>query len=330
MSERAMRKYISPMNKYWFMRIGIEQENLRNAFNWFAANNEIQKCVRLTIALKNFWRNLGFQKEGLRWTEFALEREDEIQKTLLAKGLLVAAEYCMDLYQSDRAKVLLIKALDISKQHSDNLLIGWCYAFQSISMLEFEHDISEAIEKGQESLSIFHREDDIEGKIFAYNLLGEMSRAAGNFENAKGYYEQSLKLTEENGVMWRKGSLYGNLGILAYQRGDYQQAEQLTKMSLRISFDMDIYYGIFYDIGGLAGGALGMGKPKRTAKLLGMSSAGLESFESFHQHTDQVVIKKILEETRKNLDEKAFMEAWEEGRKMTVQEAFEYALSNSV
>ena len=73
-----------------------------------------------------------------------------------------------------------------------------------------------------------------------------------------------------------------------------------------------------------------MEKPKRAAKLLGMSSAGLESFEFFHQHTDQVVIQNILEETKKVLDEKTFMEAWEEGRRMTVQEAFEYALGDRV
>ena len=210
------------------------------------------------------------------------------------------------------------------------LHIGWCYAFQSISMLEYEYEISKAIEKGRESLEIFREEDDLEGKIFAYNLLGEMSRAAEDFENAKSYYEQSLKLVRENGVLWREGSLYGNLGLLAYQRGDYQEAENFTKQSLKIFFEMGIYIGIFYDVGGLAGGALGMGKPKRAAKLLGMSSAGLESFESFHQHTDKVVIQKIVEETKKLLDKKAFMDAWEEGRRMTVQEAFEYALGDRV
>jgi len=93
---------------------------------------------------------------------------------------------------------------------------------------------------------------------------------------------------------------------------------------------MGIYVGVFYDIGGLAGVALGMGKLKRAAKLLGMSSAGLESFEFLHNKTDQVVIQKIFEETRKNLDENDFKEAWEEGRRMTVQEAFEYALSDKV
>ena len=330
MSERAMREYISPMNKYWFMRIFIEQENLRNAFNWLAANNEIKKCMRLTIALKNFWRNLGFPKEGLKWAEIALDQGSNINDLLLAKVLLVAVEYCLDLYQADKAKRLLDKALDIFEKHNDMLHVGWCYAFKSIEMLEFKHDISESIEIGHESLEIFCENDDIEGKIFAYNLLGEMSRAAGDFENAKSYYEKSLKLAKENGELWREGSIYANMGTLAYQRGEYQEAENLTKQGLRIFVDMDIYYGVFYDVGGIAGGALGMEKPKRAAKLLGMSSAGLESFEFFHQHTDKVVIQKILEETRKNLDEKSFMEAWIEGRRMTVQEAFEYALSDRV
>jgi len=330
MSERAMREYNSPMNKYWFLRIYFERENLRNAFNWLATNDEIQKCMRLTIALKNFWRNIGLPKEGLEWAEFVLEREDEIQEVLFAKGLLVTAEYCIDLYQADKAKRLLDQALDIFTQHNDMLHVGWCYALQSISMLDSNHEISGVIKKAQESLDIFCELNVIEGKIFSYNLLGELFREVEDFEEAKRFYEQGLKLAKENGVLWREGSLYGNMGTLAYQRGEYQESESLTKQCLRIFFDMDIYFGIFYEIGGLAGGALGMEKPKRAAKLLGMSSAGLESFDVFHQHTDQVVIQKILEETKKVLDEKAFMEAWEEGRRMTVQEAFEYALSNRV
>jgi len=330
MSERAMREYNSPMNKYWFMRIIIEQENLRNAFHWLAANNETQKCTRLTIALKNFWRNIGFPKEGLEWAEFALEHEGEIPKKLLAKVLLVAAEYYIDLYQPDKAKRLLEKALNIFKHLNDILYIGWCYALQSITFLDSNQEISSAIEKAQESLDIFVALTDIEGKIYTYNALGEFFREIKDFEEAKRYYEQSIKLAKENEEISREGSLYGNLGILAYQRGEYQEAENLTKQCLRIFYEMGIYVGVFYDVGGLAGGALGMEKPKRAAKLLGMSSAGLESFEFLHNKTDQVVIQNILKETKKVLDEKEFMEAWEEGRRMTVQEAYEYALSNRV
>jgi hypothetical protein len=117
-----------------------------------------------------------------------------------------------------------------------------------------------------------------------------------------------------------------NLGILAYQKGEYQPAEQFSKQGLRIFLDMDAHYGIFYDIGGLVGAALGMGKPKRAAKLLGFSSAGLESLESIQQQADRVIVRHILDETKQVLDKQLFEKAWEEGRRMTVQEAFEYAL----
>jgi len=327
MSERAMKEYISPMNKYWFLRIYIEQENLRNAFNWLGTKDEIQKCMRLIVALKNFWRNFGLSREGLEWADFVFEREDEVQKVLFAKGLLVAAEYCLDLYQAEKAKDLLDKALSIFKQQNNMIYIGWCYAFQSVSMLDYQYEISKAIEKGRESLEIFREEDDVEGRIYSYNLLGEMFRAAGDFKDAKSYYEQSLNLAKENGILWRESSLYANLGILAYQQGEYKEAEKLTRQCLQIFFDMNIYFGIFYDIGGLAGGALGLGNPNRAAKLLGMSSAGLESFESFHQQTDKTVVQNILDETMKVLGEKEFQDAWEEGRRMTVQEAFDYALN---
>jgi hypothetical protein len=89
---------------------------------------------------------------------------------------------------------------------------------------------------------------------------------------------------------------------------------------------MGAYYGIYYDVGGLAGAALGLGNPKRSARLLGISNMGLGTLESLHQQADRAVIQYILDGTKKALDEKAFMEAWTEGQNMTVQEAFAYAL----
>ena len=326
LSERASREYCSPMNKYWFMRIQIEQENIRDAFAWLVANNEFQKCLRLTIALKNFWRNYGFQKEGLRWFDLALHESEETTDVLRAKGYLVAADYCIDLYQKERAGYFLKNALEIFETAKDPLNIGWCKALMSIMMFPLENEIS-ALDLGRESLEIFRQLNDMEGMIFGYNLLGELYRNMGNYDEAKTYYEQCLQLAQKSGDILREGTLYGNLGILAYQRGDFQDAETLTKLGLKIFLDMDAYYGIFYDIGGLAGAALGMEEPIRAVKLLGISSAGLDSLESSHQPVDQSVIRRIFNEAREILSEKEFKEAWEAGKRMTVQEAFEYALS---
>ncbi len=234
LSERAMKEYSSPKNKYWFVRVQVEQDDFRSAFKWLAANNEFQKCMRLAIALKNYWRNYGYQKEGLRWIEIALERVREIPEPLRASGLLTAAEYCLDLYQDDRAKEFLSEALNVFQKFDDARNIAWCYAIMSVAMIGSKDEISHAVDKAQESLGKFQKINDKGGMTFTNNLLGELSRMVGDFDLAERYYEQSLELAKETGEILREGTQYANMGILAYQKGEYQRAEELTKQGLRI------------------------------------------------------------------------------------------------
>jgi len=172
----------------------------------------------------------------------------------------------------------------------------------------------------------FQQLNDLDGLTHAYNLLGEMARMGEDYEMAEHYYNECLKLAKETGERVTEGIQYANLGMLAYQKGLYELSETLTKQGMSIFLEMGVYYGIYYDVGGLAGAALGLGNPKRSARLLGISNMGLGTLESLHQQADRSVIQYILDGTKQVLDEDAFMEAWTEGQNMTVQEAFAYAL----
>ncbi|MCH7664160.1 MAG: hypothetical protein IH859_09875, partial [Chloroflexi bacterium] len=58
------------------------------------------------------------------------------------------------------------------------------------------------------------------------------------------------------------------------------------------------------------------------------ASALLVTLDIGQQFADQVEINRYLEMVQEALGEQAFQEAWEEGQRMTIQEALEYALSD--
>ena len=328
LTERAMDDYSSPKNKYWFVRLQIEQNNIRSAFTWLMKNKDPEKSLRLVIALKYYWRFYGYSKDGLLWAETALANSGEADPSIRARALLAAGEYCLDLYQDKKAEVYLKEALNIFQQLGDQRNIAWCHTVMSIAELETKGDSQKGIKKAQENLEVFQQLGDKGGITFTYSLIGELARSVGDFETAERNYKNSLVLAQEIGERLREGTQYANLGMLSLQKKDYHQAKNLIKQGLRIFLELDAYYGIIYDIGGLAGAELGLGKPERAACLLGASNAGFEALESVHQKADQPVMKDIINKTKELLGEETFIEAWNKGERMTVHEALEYALDD--
>ena len=70
------------------------------------------------------------------------------------------------------------------------------------------------------------------------------------------------------------------------------------------------------------------GNPERAARLLGAADAQQEISGVAMQSPDLQDVLPILEAVRQALGEEAFQEAWEAGREMTTEEAFNYALSD--
>ena len=292
LAERAMREYSTKKHTYWFTRIQFEQDNLRSAFEWSIHHKANQISMRLVHGLKNYWRNYGFQKESLRWAESALGRSEAPASSLQAKTLLAAGDHCFDLAQAEKGREYLNKALALFRELGDQKHMAWCMVILGWAA----ENLQEGVETVKQSLEIFRSLDDLEGMTYAYNLLGELARMQEEHDAAEHYYKQCLELAQETGDYSREGTVYANLGMLAYQRKDFVQAESLTKRGLKIFLETKAYFGISYDIGGLAGAALGMGKYERAARLLGASQAGLESYETHYQHSDHFVIEKILDE----------------------------------
>jgi predicted ATPase/DNA-binding CsgD family transcriptional regulator len=323
---QAMKEFSTEKHVYWFSRLQIEHEDFQAALEHAAREEKADRLLRLVAALREYWRHYGFQKEGLAWAETALQWGSEVSDDLFADVLLTAGDYWLELGETERAREYLAQSVWLFEQIGDRRNSAYSKVLLAYADIEAANGIQKALEISRESLRIMEEVDDRSGIILVNNLLGEFARMAEDYQAAERYYRTCLHLAEESGERLRVAMQYANLGTLAVMSGDYDQADRLTRLALQLFLDMGAYYSVFYDVVWLAGAALGKNQPVRAARLLGISSSGLAELGFGHQLADQTLVTEILESTRGAIDEETFQSAWLEGQRMSILDAFEYAI----
>ena len=109
--------------------------------------------------------------------------------------------------------------------------------------------------------------------------------------------------------------------------GDLDRAEALHKESLALSKELGGSPGPLVFLEGLACDAGARGEAERAARLFGAAQALREATGVPLEPAMHALAEPYLVGARSQLDESAWTAAWEEGRAMSMEAAFEYALS---
>lgn len=324
--DRAEEGYASNRHPYWFRRVQIEQENLRVAFETAYEMGRAESCVRFIHGLRNYWRNFGFNNEGLEWCTRILGFQSNLPESLQAKLFCTAGDFFLDLRKAADAGPYLSDAQQIYRRIGDRSGEGWCLVLLGLFELEMTNNAAAAMDLIEEGLGLIKEQSDMARLAEGYNILGEVARYSGDFQRAEQCYRLCMEISEETGEKLRVAIQHSNLGMLAYQQGDFNSADRSGRQALRMFAELGAHYGAYYDIGALAGAALHLDQPHRAAKLLAISSAGMSALDATHQFADEEIVSGILEETQRRMTQEAFQSTWKEGARMPIWEAFDYAI----
>lgn len=101
----------------------------------------------------------------------------------------------------------------------------------------FPGELDSAIFYGQRSLEIIEADPEVFGtlKEEALNLMGRFYDRQGQLDEAEEYYQESLKLSQDNRYDSLTAVIYVNLGQLERKKGNYEEARNLFNTSLSIS-----------------------------------------------------------------------------------------------
>jgi DNA-binding NarL/FixJ family response regulator len=117
------------------------------------------------------------------------------------------------------------------------------------------------------------------------------------------------------------------LGWVALLRGDLERAEAFHKESLALSGEMGGSWGTLAFLEALACTAGAKGEAQKAARLIGAAEALREVMSLGPWAALRALEEPYMVGDHSQLEEGAWTEAWEEGRRMSMEAAIEYALS---
>jgi predicted ATPase len=107
LAETAAPHIIGSEQDPWSTRLDNEYDNLRTALAWSQDVGDGQSLTRLTLALKDYWIEQGYWREGLAWCEPALAVDADADPDGTAELQAAAGHMAISLARWDQGRELL-------------------------------------------------------------------------------------------------------------------------------------------------------------------------------------------------------------------------------
>jgi non-specific serine/threonine protein kinase len=360
LAERIEPELRGADQKAWLDRLEVEHDNLRAALGWSLEGREVSEGLRLAGALWRFWYVRGYLSEGCRWLERALEEGVGASASVRAKALCGAGIMMWRHEDYSRAKAFFEESIALFRELGDKWgmaesLRGLGFVARDRS------DYKRAAALFEESLSLFKEIEDKKGIVWPLNDLGVVALSQGEYSLAMARCEESLSLFRELGDGWGMAVSLNILGSTAYYQGYYSRSAALFEESLSLFQELGDKHGIAWCLEGLAGVAVAQGQPERAAelcreslalyselgnkkdipgcleclaraavaqrqpeqaaRLFGTAEALRKTAGVPLPFPDRADYDRSVAAVREGLGEEAFRVLWEEGRRMTLEEA---------
>jgi predicted ATPase/DNA-binding SARP family transcriptional activator len=173
--------------------------------------------------------------------------------------------------------------------------------------------------------------DQLKDKIVEADLLyayGRMAMIRGEYNQARVYLEEELKVVEELGALM--GSLWcrAHLGYLALHEGNLTEARSIfAETTHNFQKDQNVI-GVVFSLEGMARLYIIVSKSKIAARLIGWTDEARKKIGDTRPLLEQADVDKIIAACYAKMGEVAFSKAYDEGKKMTLDEAVALALED--
>jgi non-specific serine/threonine protein kinase len=313
-----------PDQEMWFWRIGQEYANLRALMSFAEASDEPQVIARVASRLWPFWWTHGNVAEGRRWLEMVLPQDDGFDDDLRA-GVLHAAGRLMALQgDAGRAREVLQANLEVCRRIGDPPRIAEALTGLGVVASNLQ-DYGQADRLWAEALTIYESLDDRWGVARASNNLGDLRVYRGEYAAAIGHLEKAARLFGELRSALGESIALINLGRALLLLGETERAGAHFLQSLGIKTSLADKEGIAWNLEGLAGVAGASGKIDRAARLFGAAEALRRTISIPLPAPDLPVYAGIVSQARAAADPEAWETWWDEGARMDLDRALDYA-----
>ena len=332
LAETISPELTSPQGRERADRLERDHDNLRVALDWAVERGEVDLALRFIIALWRFWQIRGHLDEARRRVDsvMALAGVDERPAELLAKAYGAAGS--VTYWQADTRATHRYygRALEAARRTGDERLIAEALYNMGFAGVEADAPNNLVYAAGrpywEESLELYRKLGDATGAADASWGLAAALAAMDERDAAVDAVDQALVEFRRLGHPFRIGwGLYLKAGLLGRAKA-WDSIEPLVRELLEIFLAANDRAGIQFNLVGFSVLAIESNQRKRANRLGG-------AIESLRSATGAGLIDLPLEFVDFSLpvkptDDGEQLAWWEEGKRMSAEEAAHYALDN--
>jgi tetratricopeptide (TPR) repeat protein len=227
----------------------------------------------------------------------------------------------------ERSKACLIESLRLYRELGH--LWGIAYCLCDLGQLTiWAGDFSLALDCLGEAKTIFRELGNRVGEAYVLINFGTLAYWQGNYKLAITYYEEAMALFDKLGLTMS----YWPRVHMAYtflREGDFTQAREYFELGIHLFQEEGNVIGVIFALEGIACLQLDQGKAERATRLIGWADTMREKIGNPRPPVEQADVDKAITVCLAKMGEAAFSDVYEEGEKMSLEEAVDYAVEET-
>jgi predicted ATPase/Tfp pilus assembly protein PilF len=343
-----------------------EQQNLLGALAWSQEEGQTLLGLRLGSALGSFWQAQGDLGEGIHWLRRVLSHpgaaapSEERTNALLQAARIASMQGNRSLAQTYGQEAL---QLSQSLELEEHTVRAWlALAFEAHQQVDY----AGGEKYTQAALKLARKIGHEELMAQSINALGVMLAEMDKSDLARPLFEESLALFRKLGRWPNVASSLSNLGYMVWIAGDLGAARAYLEEAVTMALDHHHLYiaalaqtnlgGVMQDLGDLAGArvlagqvlesrweqkdkegllhslenfaslAVAQGEARRAVRLWGVAERLQQEINVPLPPFWLARHQQFVDMTKSQLDDASFSAAWQEGRRMELEDAVKWAL----
>lgn len=179
----------------------------------------------------------------------------------------------------------------------------------------------------EQRLVLAREQGDARGLAAALDNLGLVALDLEDFADARRYQDEALPIFRDLGNKWDLAESLSFVGMREVEERNYKSAWNTYIESLDLFKELGSKLGVAKGLSGLACIFARTGKPMDAARLWGAIEVLRIAINSPLPPANRPRIERHIAAARAQADPATFEQAWDEGRKMSADDALTYALS---
>lgn len=291
-----------------------EHDNFRAAADWAIRDPDGgETALRLAFALHWYWFARGLLQEGERRLQAAIAHGAHAPPARRARALAALGGYAIWLGKPEASRAGLVEAVAILRGADDPVALAYALPiFAAVNADEMPEAAAAALE---EAAAVTAALPSTVLTVFVAYWKGRIALAMGDLAVARDALDRGLALARKLGHDPSIGhSLYAR-GVLAYQDGDLDAADQMLREALAIHGRAGDRWGIIMDLERLARIAAARGETRLAASLLAASLQLGEEMGIMAPEAEAEELARLADALRAALGPAAHAAAVAEGRR---------------